>query len=137
MNAVGMLATKKPEPSVMARLWVGIGPLNFQPGEAAKVLLVIFFAAYLVDKRELLASGTRRVGRLLIPDPKHLGPLLLAWAVSILVMVRQKDLGSSLLFFAVFGAMLYAAKIKVLENNKIELESYGVGAIKLMGVRKL
>lgn len=92
-----------------ARLWVGIGPLNFQPGEAAKVLLVIFFAAYLVDKRELLASGTRRLGRLLLPDPKHLGPLLLMWAVSILIMVRQKDLGSSLLFFAVFGAMLYAA----------------------------
>ena len=92
-----------------ARLWVGIGPLNFQPGEAAKVLLVIFFAAYLVDKRELLASGKRRLGRLLLPDPKHLGPLLLAWAVSILIMVRQKDLGSSLLFFAVFGAMLYAA----------------------------
>jgi len=92
-----------------ARLWVGIGPINFQPGEAAKVLLVIFFAAYLVDKRELLSSGTRRLGRLVLPDPKHLGPLLLAWAVSILVMVQQKDLGSSLLFFAVFGTMLYAA----------------------------
>ena len=92
-----------------ARLWVGIGPINFQPGEAAKVLLVIFFAAYLVDKRELLSSGTRRLGRLVLPDPKHLAPLLLAWAVSILVMVQQKDLGSSLLFFAVFGAMLYAA----------------------------
>ncbi len=92
-----------------ARLWVGIGPLNFQPGEAAKVLLVIFFAAYLVDKRELLASGSRRLGRLVLPDPKHLGPLLLAWAVSILVMVQQKDLGSSLLFFAVFAAMLYIA----------------------------
>ena len=92
-----------------ARLWVGIGPMNFQPGEAAKVLLVIFFAAYLVDKRELLASGSRRLGRLLLPDPKHLGPLMLAWAVSILVMVRQKDLGSSLLFFAVFASMLYIA----------------------------
>jgi cell division protein FtsW (lipid II flippase) len=92
-----------------ARLWVGIGPVNFQPGEAAKVFLVIFFAAYLVDKRELLASGGRRLGRLVLPDPKHLGPLLLVWAVSILVMVRQKDLGSSLLFFAVFAAMLYIA----------------------------
>lgn len=92
-----------------ARLWVGIGPINFQPGEAAKVLLVIFFAAYLVDKRELLATGTRRLGRLVLPDPKYLGPLLLCWAVSILVMVQQKDLGSSLLFFAVFAAMLYAA----------------------------
>jgi peptidoglycan glycosyltransferase len=92
-----------------ARLWVRAGPINIQPGEAAKVLLVVFFAAYLVDKRELLASGTRRVGRLALPDPKHLGPLLLAWGFSILVMVRQKDLGSSLLFFAVFAAMLYIA----------------------------
>ncbi len=92
-----------------ARLWVHIGPINFQPGEAAKVLVVIFFAAYLVEKRELLAAGSRRLGRLMIPDPKHLGPLLLAWSFSILIMVRQKDLGSSLLFFAVFSAMLYMA----------------------------
>jgi peptidoglycan glycosyltransferase len=92
-----------------ARLWVRFGPVNFQPGEAAKVLLVIFFAAYLVDKRELLAAGSRRIGRMMMPDPKHLGPLLLAWAASILIMVRQKDLGSSLLFFAVFAAMLYIA----------------------------
>ena len=86
-----------------------LGPINFQPGEAAKVLLVVFFAAYLVDKRELLAAGTRHIGRISLPDPKHLGPLLLAWAFSILVMVREKDLGSSLLFFAVFAAMLYIA----------------------------
>jgi cell division protein FtsW (lipid II flippase) len=92
-----------------ARLWVRVGPVNFQPGEAAKVLLVVFFAAYLVDKRELLAAGSRRIGRMMLPDPKHLGPLLLAWAASILIMVRQKDLGSSLLFFAVFAAMLYIA----------------------------
>jgi cell division protein FtsW (lipid II flippase) len=92
-----------------ARLWVRVGPVNFQPGEAAKVLLVVFFAAYLVDKRELLATGTRRIGRVRFPDPKHLGPLLLAWVFSILVMVREKDLGSSLLFFAVFAAMLYIA----------------------------
>ncbi len=92
-----------------ARLWIRIGPVNFQPGEIAKVLLVVFFAAYLVDKRELLASGTRRLGRLVLPGAKHLGPLILAWGVSILIMVRQRDLGSSLLFFALFGAMLYAA----------------------------
>ena len=68
-----------------------IGPLNFQPGETAKVLLVVFFAAYLVDKRELLRSGQRGViGRMRLPDPKHLGPLLLAWGVSILVMVRAE-----------------------------------------------
>ncbi len=92
-----------------ARLWVRLGPINFQPSEVAKVLLVIFFAAYLVEKRELLAAGTRHIGRVRLPDPKHLGPLLLAWGFSILVMVREKDLGSSLLFFAVFAAMLYIA----------------------------
>ena len=90
-----------------ARLWVQIGPLNFQPGEAAKVTLVIFLAAYLVEKRELLSTPTWRVGPVLLPDPKHFAPLLLAWGSSILVMVREKDLGSSLLFFAVFLAMLY------------------------------
>lgn len=92
-----------------ARLWARFGPLNFQPGEAAKVLLVVFFAAYLVEKRELLSTGSRRLGRMLLPDPKHLGPLLLAWGLSIVVMVMQKDLGSSLLFFALFAAMLYMA----------------------------
>jgi peptidoglycan glycosyltransferase len=95
-----------------ARLWVRVGGSTFQPGEIAKVLLVIFFAAYLVDKRELLSSGSRRLGRLHLPDPKHLGPLLLPWAASILIMVQQKDLGSSLLFFAVFMAMLYIATLR-------------------------
>ena len=92
-----------------ARLWIHLGPLNFQPGEAAKVLLVIFFAAYLADNRELLRSGTRRIGRMYVPAPRHFGPLLLPWATAVLIMVQQKDLGSSLLFFTVFVAMLYMA----------------------------
>jgi peptidoglycan glycosyltransferase len=92
-----------------ARLWVGIGPLHFQPGEIAKVLLVIFFAAYLADNRELLAAGSVRIGRFFVPALRHLGPLALAWGFSILVMVYEKDLGSSLLFFGVFAAMLYMA----------------------------
>jgi peptidoglycan glycosyltransferase len=92
-----------------ARLWIRVGNFTIQPGEMAKVLLVIFFAAYLVEKRELLSSGSRRLGRMHLPDPKHLGPLLVPWVLSILIMVQQKDLGSSLLFFAVFMAMLYIA----------------------------
>ncbi len=92
-----------------ARLWIRFGGLTVQPGEVAKVLLVIFFAAYLVENRELLASGSRSLGRMRLPDAKHLGPLLVPWGVSILIMVQQKDLGSSLLFFAVFVAMLYIA----------------------------
>lgn len=92
-----------------ARLWVRVGGSTFQPGEIAKVLLVVFFAAYLVDTRELLSSGSRRIGRMHVPDPKHLGPLLLPWGLAILIVVGQKDLGSSLLFFMVFVAMLYIA----------------------------
>jgi len=92
-----------------ARLWVSIGPLNFQPGEIAKVMLVIFIAAYLADKREVLTAGTIRFGRMYLPALRDLGPLVLAWGVSILVMVNEKDLGSSLLFLGVFAAMLYVA----------------------------
>ncbi len=92
-----------------ARLWAKIGPFQVQPGEVAKVLLVVFFAAYLVDKRDLLTQGTLRLGRLRFPHPKHLGPLVVAWGTSLVVMVMQKDLGSSLLFFAIFAAMLYMA----------------------------
>lgn len=92
-----------------ARLWVRLGPINFQPGEIAKVFLVIFLAGYLVDKREVLAAGGRRIAGLQVPAARHLGPLLLAWGVSLVVMIRQKDLGSSLLFFAVFAVMLYIA----------------------------
>ena len=92
-----------------ARIWVGLGPLTFQPGEFAKVALAIFFAAYLVEKRELLAMGSWGVGRLRIPDPKHLGPVIVAWGISLLVMMYQTDLGSSLLFFALFVVMLWVA----------------------------
>lgn len=92
-----------------ARLWVQIGSLGFQPGEIAKVLLIIFLASYLVEKRELLATSTRRIGPVAIPDPKHLGPLLLIWLVSLGVLIFEKDLGSSLLFFSVFLAMLFIA----------------------------
>jgi len=91
-----------------ARLWVRLGAVTFQPGELAKVALCIFFASYLVEKRELL-MGTNRVGPLLLPETKHLGPLLLAWAFSLVVMFFERDLGSSLLFFALFLALLWTA----------------------------
>ena len=92
-----------------ARIWVSLGPLNFQPGEPAKLLLALFLASYLVERRELLAVASLRVGPLSLPDPKHLGPLLAAWGISILVMVSQKDLGSSLLFFTLFVVMVWVA----------------------------
>ncbi len=92
-----------------AKIWVGIGPISFQPGEFAKILLALFFASYLVEKRELLAVSRHRIGPLHLPDLKHLGPVLLAWGVSLVVMVSEKDLGSSLLFFALFLALLWVA----------------------------
>jgi peptidoglycan glycosyltransferase len=92
-----------------AKIWVGLGPVSFQPGEFAKILLALFFASYLVEKRELLAVSRFRIGPVSLPDLKHLGPVLLAWGVSLLVMVREKDLGSSMLFFALFVALLWVA----------------------------
>jgi cell division protein FtsW (lipid II flippase) len=92
-----------------SRIWVSLGPVNFQPGEVAKVVLALFFAAYLADQRELIANSVWKVGPLRLPDPKYLGPVLVAWAVTLVVMVYQKDLGSSLMFFALFVVMLWVA----------------------------
>jgi cell division protein FtsW (lipid II flippase) len=89
-----------------ARLWARLGPVSFQPAEIGKVLIVIFLASYLSAKRELLAAG---VGRFGLPRAKDLGPLALAWAASLAVLFLEKDLGASLLFFAVFVLMLWVA----------------------------
>jgi len=82
-----------------ARLWVKVGPLQFQPGELAKIMLIVFLAGYLRDKREVLAQG-----RL-----KDFGPLLLIWGAAMVVLVQTNDLGSGLLLFGIFLAMLYVA----------------------------
>jgi cell division protein FtsW (lipid II flippase) len=92
-----------------ARIWVSFGPLNFQPGEFAKIALAIFFASYLVERREVLGVAARRVGPVALPELRHFGPVLLAWGVSLLVMVSERDLGSSLLFFALFVVLLWVA----------------------------
>ena len=87
-----------------ARLWVKFGPLQFQPGELAKIMLIIFLAGYLRQKREVLAQG-----RL-----KDFGPLLVIWGGAMLVLVETGDLGSALLFFGIFLAMLYIATSRLL-----------------------
>src|SRR5439155_5666069 len=92
-----------------ARLWVRFGGISFQPGEFAKVTLCIFLASYLVEKRELLSVATHRIGPVMVPDLKHFGPILLAWGFSLVVMTAERDLGSSLLFFALFVAILWVA----------------------------
>ena len=89
-----------------ASLWVSVGPIAFQPGEFAKVALVIFLAGYLRDNREMLSMGVGRAG---LPSPKHFGPLLVIWGAAMLVLFQTNDLGGGLLYFSVFLAMLYVA----------------------------
>ncbi|MCA1840415.1 MAG: FtsW/RodA/SpoVE family cell cycle protein [Actinomycetota bacterium] len=92
-----------------ARLWIRAGPLTFQPAELGKIALVVFFAGYLSERRELLAIAKRRIGPIGIPQLRHFAPVLLGWGISLLVMINQKDLGSSMLFFGIFVAMLWIA----------------------------
>ncbi len=92
-----------------ARLWIRLGPLNFQPAEVGKVLIVIFLASYLGARKELLALATRRIGPFRFPEPKYFGPLLVAWGLSLAILFLEKDLGSSLLFFGIFVVMLWTA----------------------------
>jgi cell division protein FtsW (lipid II flippase) len=96
-----------------AKLWVRVGAFSFQPGELAKVSLVIFLAAYLAERKELLAIASRRVMGFHVPDLKHFGPLLVMWGLSLAVMFYEKDLGSSLLFFSIFVVMLYVATARL------------------------
>jgi cell division protein FtsW (lipid II flippase) len=92
-----------------ARLWVRAGPLSFQPEEFAKLALAIFFASVLAERADLLATGTRRIGRWLVLEPRYLAPLIAAWGVSLLVLLAENDLGSSFLFFALFVGLLWVA----------------------------
>ncbi|NEK84874.1 FtsW/RodA/SpoVE family cell cycle protein [Blastococcus saxobsidens] len=92
-----------------AKIWIRVAGFSIQPGEFAKICLVVFFAAYLVDKRDVLALASKRVAGLELPRGRDLGPVLLAWILSILVLVFERDLGSSLLLFGIFVVMLYIA----------------------------
>ncbi len=92
-----------------ARIWVSVGPFNFQPGEFAKVALAIFFAGYLAERRELIAASTWKIGPLRLPEFQYIAPILVAWGFSVMVMVGQRDLGSSLLFFTLFVVMMWVA----------------------------
>ena len=108
-----------------ARIWAHLGPISFQPGEFAKIALALFFASYLVERRELLRMATWPRFRPVLPDPKYLAPVLLAWGVAIIVMTAETDLGSSLLLFALFMAMIWVATGRV---------AYPVGGAGLFGL---
>lgn len=92
-----------------ARLWLQIGGLFFQPSEPLKLLLVIFLAAYLADRRRQLVEIKAYIGPVPFPHPSYFGPMFMMWAFSIILLIWQRDLGAALLFFGTFVGMLYAA----------------------------
>lgn len=92
-----------------SKLWISLGGVSFQPGEIAKVLVVVFLASFLSENRELLAIANHRVLGLRIPRLRMLLPLLAMWVVSLVVVVYERDLGSALLFFVILVIMLYVA----------------------------
>lgn len=96
-----------------ARIWIRLFGFSFQPAEVAKVVLIVFFAGYLVQKRDVLALARSRVLGIDMPRGRDLGPILVAWAASLGLLVFQRDLGTSLLFFGVFVALLYIATERV------------------------
>lgn len=100
-----------------ARIWVSIGPVNFQPGEFAKIMLALFFAGYLSDRRELMTEGRLR----------DVAPFLAAWGSTVLIMVGQRDLGSSLLFFTLFVVMVWVATART-DFLLVALGVFAVGA---------
>jgi len=110
-----------------ARIWIRVGSFTFQPGEVAKIALAIFFAGYLVSARDALSVSGKKVLGLILPRTKDLGPILVAWVLSLGILVFQRDLGSSLLFFGLFIAMLYVATERV-SWIAIGLALLGVGA---------
>jgi cell division protein FtsW (lipid II flippase) len=96
-----------------AKVWLRLGGFSIQPGEFAKIAVVIFFAGYLVSKRSALSLAGRRIGFITLPRARDLGPILVVWLVSIGVLVLEKDLGQGVLFFGLFIAMLYIATERV------------------------
>jgi cell division protein FtsW (lipid II flippase) len=108
-----------------AYLGVEIGPISFQPAEFGKIAIVIFLAAYLRDTRQLLVQGSRRVLGVTIPPLKHFGPLLVVWGGAMVMLVFIRDLGSSLMFFGGFLALLYVA------TNRLSFVTIGFGLFAL------
>lgn len=92
-----------------AKVWISIGPVSIQPGEFAKIMLLIFFAALLVNKRTMFTVAGRRVLGLQFPRLRDLGPILLVWGIAILIMAAQNDFGPALLLFGTVLGMLYIA----------------------------
>ena len=110
---------------------ISAGAFQFQPAEVAKIVLIVFFAGYLVMKRDVLALARSRVLGIDLPRGRDLGPILVAWAASLAVLVFERDLGTSLLFFGLFVAMLYIA------TERRSWLIIGAGALRRRRVRRL
>jgi cell division protein FtsW (lipid II flippase) len=108
-----------------AYLGVELGPISFQPAEFGKIAIVIFLAAYLRDTRQVLVLGARRFLGVTIPPLKHFGPLLVVWGGAMVMLVFIRDLGSSLMFFGGFLALLYVA------TNRLSFVTIGVAMFAL------
>lgn len=111
-----------------AQLWLGFGGLYFQPSEPLKLLMIVFLASYFAEKRKLLTDTVYQVGRLRLPPLPYLGPVLLMWSFSLLLLIWQRDLGAAWLFFAVFLLMLYVTTGQV-RYGLMGLGLFGVGAM--------
>ena len=92
-----------------AQVWIQIGEFSFQPGEIAKIALAVFFAGYLVQRRETLSLVGKKILGIRFPRARDLGPILVLWALSMAIIVFQRDLGTGLLYFGLFVIMLYVA----------------------------
>jgi len=111
-----------------AKIWVRLGGLSVQPGEFAKLALLVFFASYLVAKRDVLSLASKRFMGIDFPRGRDLGPVVAAWAVSLLVLVFESDLGTSLMYFGIFISMLYVATERT-SWLLIGLGLFGAGAV--------
>lgn len=96
-----------------ARIWIRIGIFSMQPGELAKITLSIFFAGYLSSNRDLILMAGRKFGPLQLPRLRDMAPMVIAWLLSIGVLVIQRDLGSAILFFGLFIVMIYVATARI------------------------
>ena len=96
-----------------AFLAVDLGPITFQPTELAKICIVVFLASYLNERREVLVVGARNIAGVVVPPLKHLGPLLVVWGAAMLLLVFIRDLGSSVMFFGAFLALIYVATARI------------------------
>ncbi|MFJ4439709.1 FtsW/RodA/SpoVE family cell cycle protein [Streptomyces sp. NPDC088923] len=92
-----------------AKIWIHVGSFSIQPAEFGKIVIAVFFSGYLMVKRDALALASRRVLGVYLPRGRDLGPIIVVWVVSILILIFETDLGTSLLFFGMFVVMLYVA----------------------------